>query len=163
MNNNSLGMKIVMAAVAVALTAYFGFQAYNYFTDPLYTTLAYNYVVEEEATLSGYVVREEQVLPGEASGLLRLNFLSADTQLEEGDIITTSGAGGDYPKYLGIGTVKSVEKSESDVSKYAVIQPMENLTDVTEVFVIVSFPGKGDTSVPGVEIPTGPEDGEDTE
>ena len=47
MNNNSLGMKIVMAAVAVALTAYFGFQAYNYFTDPLYTTLAYNYVVEE--------------------------------------------------------------------------------------------------------------------
>lgn len=84
MNNNSLGMKIVMAAVAVALTAYFSFQAYNYFTDPLYTTLAYNYVVEEEATLSGYVVREEQVLPGEASGLLRLNR-------GEGERVSTGG------------------------------------------------------------------------
>ena len=133
------------------------------------TTCKVSTLLSEEVKVSAACVkkRETGVITSDImtanSGLLRLNFLSADTQLEEGDIITTSGAGGDYPKYLGIGTVKSVEKSESDVSKYAVIQPMEDLTDVTEVYVIVSFPGKGDASVPGVEIPTGPEDGEDTE
>ena len=97
------------------------------------------------------------------SGLLRMEFLSADTRLEEGDIITTSGAGGAYPKYLGIGTVKSVEKAESNVSKYAVVEPMEDFSDVTDVFVIVSFPGKGDAA--GAEEITDPEtvSGEDTE
>lgn len=96
------------------------------------------------------------------SGLLRLNYLSGDTQLEEGDIITTSGAGGDFPKDLLIGEVKSVEKSENDVSKYAVVQPSEDLTSVQDVFVIVSFPGKGE-EVLETEPSSGLESGEDAE
>lgn len=82
-----------------------------------------------------------------ASGLLRMNYLLEDTQLQPGDIITTSGAGGAYPQYIKIGEVKSVEKSENDVSKYAVVQPFEDLTDVQDVFVIVSFPGKGEENL----------------
>ncbi len=96
------------------------------------------------------------------SGLLRLNYLSGDTQLEAGDIITTSGAGGDFPKDLLIGEVKSVEKSENDVSKYAVVQPSEDLTSVQDVFVIVSFPGKGE-EVLETEPSSGLESGEDAE
>lgn len=79
-----------------------------------------------------------------SSGLLRLNYLSGETKLQEGDVITTSGAGGAYPKDLVIGEVKSVEKSENDISKYAVVEPCEDLTKVQDVFVIVSFPGKED-------------------
>ncbi len=79
-----------------------------------------------------------------SSGLLRFNYLSGDTKLEAGDLVYTSGAGGEYPKEILIGEVKSVEKSENDVSKYAVIQPSEDLTAVQDVFVIVSFPGKGE-------------------
>ncbi len=97
-----------------------------------------------------------------SSGLLRLNYLSSDTQLQEGDIITTSGAGGAYPKDIRIGVVKSVEKSENDVSKYAVIEPCEDLTEVKDVFVIVSFPGKGDES-PEVEPDSQSGGGEDAE
>lgn len=73
MNNNSPGMKILMAAITVALMAYFGVQAFHYFVDPLSTTRAYSYQVEEEISCSGYVLRKEQVLANEASGLLRLN------------------------------------------------------------------------------------------
>lgn len=97
-----------------------------------------------------------------SSGLLRLNFLSGDTTLEAGDIVTTSGAGGDFPKDLLIGEVKSVEKSENDVSKYAVIQPSEDLTSVQDVFVIVSFPGKGE-EVPEADPSSGVQSGEDAE
>ena len=84
MKNNSLGTKILMTAVTLSLLAYFGLQAYRYFADPLTTTLAYNYQVEEGMDLSGYVVRREQVLADEASGLLRL-------QRSEGEKV---GAGG---------------------------------------------------------------------
>ena len=40
--------------------------------------------------------------------------------------------------------VQSVEKSENDISQYAVIRPFEDLTTVKEVFVITDFPGKGE-------------------
>lgn len=97
-----------------------------------------------------------------SSGLLRFNFLSGDTTLQEGDIITTSGAGGDFPKDILIGEVKSVEKAENDISKYAVVQPSEDLVSVKDVFVITSFPGKGETPVQmnPDDLQGGEEDGE---
>lgn len=97
-----------------------------------------------------------------SSGLLRLNYLSSDTKLEAGDVITTSGSGGTYPESIKIGVVQSVEKSENDISKYAVVKPYEDLTAVKDVFAIVSFPGKGDES-PEVELDPEASGGEDAE
>lgn len=85
MKQNSLGTKVLMIAVTLGLAAYFGFQGVRYFTDPLTTTLAYNYRVEETLNLSGYVVRDEVVLPEENSGLLQI-------QREEGERVSTGGA-----------------------------------------------------------------------
>jgi len=73
MKNSSLGTKLLMAVICLAVLAYFGIQAYHYYADPLTTTVAYQYQVEESSTVSGYVVRDEQVLSGESSGLLRLS------------------------------------------------------------------------------------------
>ena len=71
--------------------------------------------------------------------------------LQEGDIVTTSGVGGTYPADVIIGQVQSVQKSENDISNYAVIKPYEDLTSVQDVFVVIDFPGAGD----GEEIPVG--------
>lgn len=84
MKNNSLGTKLLMLAVTLAVLAYFGVQVYLYFTDPLSTTLAYAYQVEEAVDLSGYVIRTEQVLPDDAGGLLRL-------QRAEGERVSVGG------------------------------------------------------------------------
>ena len=97
-----------------------------------------------------------------STGLLRFNYLSGDAVLEEGDIVTTSGAGGTYPEGILIGEVKSLEKAENDISKYAVVQPSEDISDVKDVFVIVSFPGKGEGQS-GVDLSQQPEGGEDAE
>ena len=78
------------------------------------------------------------------TGLLRLSYLSGSTQVQEGDIITTSGEGGSYPQGLKIGTVQSVEKAENDISQYAVVRPYEDLTRVQEVYVVIDFPGAGE-------------------
>ena len=86
-----------------------------------------------------------------SAGLLRLSYLSNDTQVQKGDIVTTSGVGGTYPADVIIGQVQSVQKSENDISNYAVIKPYEDLTSVQDVFVVIDFPGAGD----GEEIPVG--------
>lgn len=96
-----------------------------------------------------------------STGLLRLDYLSGDTTLQAGDIITTSGAGGEFPKDIMIGEVKSVEKSENDISRYAVVQPSEDLMNVQDVFIIVSFPGKGEE--PAQSSPDSAVSGEDGE
>lgn len=95
-----------------------------------------------------------------SSGLLRLEYLSPDTKLEPGDIITTSGAGGVYPAKLKIGQVESVEKSDKDVSRYAVVRPFQDLSSVTDVQVIIGFPGKGeeDAAIDPSEIESGGEE-----
>lgn len=84
MKNSSIGTKILLAAVTLAILTYFGMQGVRYFSDPLTTTLAYSYQVEESVDLSGYVVRDEQVLPDDAGGLLRL-------QRTEGERVSTGG------------------------------------------------------------------------
>ena len=84
MKNSSIGTKLLLAAVTLAILTYFGMQGVRYFSDPLTTTLAYSYQVEESVELSGYVVRDEQVLPDDAGGLLRL-------QRREGERVSTGG------------------------------------------------------------------------
>ena len=48
------------------------------------------------------------------SGKVRLNYLTRDTQIQPGAIVTTSGAGGMFPSDLLIGRVDSVERSNAD-------------------------------------------------
>ncbi|MDY3280785.1 HlyD family efflux transporter periplasmic adaptor subunit [Dysosmobacter sp.] len=68
----SLGTKLLMAAVCLTVLAYFGLQGYRYLDAPYTTVLAYAYQQEESAAVSGWVIREEQVLPDDTTGLLRL-------------------------------------------------------------------------------------------
>ena len=107
MKNNSLGMKILMAVVTLGLLAYFGLQGYLYFSDPLTTTLAYTYQVEESVSLSGYVVRQEQVLEDDGGGLLRL-------RREEGERVSRGGA------------VASVYADQSSLDRQAEISTLES-------------------------------------
>ena len=96
-----------------------------------------------------------------SAGLLRMSYLSSDTQVEPGDIVTTSGAGGTYPEDIIIGEVQSVQKAENDISYYAVVKPYEDLTDIQEAFVVIDFPGAGDgEEIPVGEDPDGKEDAE---
>lgn len=86
-----------------------------------------------------------------ANGTLRMNYLMNNTKIHEGSIITTSGAGGNFPKDLVIGYVVSVEQSENDISKYAIIQPYADIKNVKDVFVMIGFPGKNE-EMPDIEI-----------
>ena len=84
MKNKTLGMKILLAVVTLGVLGYFAIQAVRYFGDPLTTTLAHPYEVLMASGHSGYVVREETVLPDDTSGLLQL-------QRAEGERVSAGG------------------------------------------------------------------------
>ena len=62
MKNSSLTTRLVTVFVTLAVLAYFGFQTWNYFTRPEMTTAVYSYHAERVLPLSGFVVRDEEVI-----------------------------------------------------------------------------------------------------
>ena len=72
-------------------------------------------------------------------GRLRLDLLTADTQLLGGDLVVTSGLGGYYPAGLVIGSVDSVQKDDSGAAVCAVLTPPVDFDQLTEVFIIKEF------------------------
>lgn len=64
MKTGNLATKLMMAAIFLTVLVYFGVNLAAYFMDPYTITVAYGYTGEKAVTVSGYVVREEEVLPG---------------------------------------------------------------------------------------------------
>lgn len=62
MKNGTLATKLMLAAIILTVLVYFGVNLAAYFSDPYTTTVAFSYVGENAVTVSGYVVREEEVL-----------------------------------------------------------------------------------------------------
>lgn len=84
MKNNSFGTNLLMLLVTLGVLTYFGIETLRYFDDPLMTSLAYDYQVEEGVDVTGYVVRQEVVLTDSVNGSLRL-------QRSEGERVSTGG------------------------------------------------------------------------
>ena len=62
--NSSFVNKILTAAGVLAVLFYFGYSVLSYLADPLATAVAYEYRSDEAVTVSGYLVRDEEVISG---------------------------------------------------------------------------------------------------
>jgi len=80
---------------------------------------------------------------GIATGDLRsgvtLEMLPTQTEINPGDLVTTSGLGGNYPRALLLGTIKTVEDEPQAPSKRAVLQPAADVSALETVIVVTSF------------------------
>ena len=124
MKNNSLGTKLLMVAVTLALLAYFGFQTVRYFSNPLSSTLSYAYRVEETASLTGYMVREEAVLSGDSSGLVQL-------QREEGERVAVGGTVARvYANQEALDLQKEIESLNGRIEQLQYVQEAESGVEV---------------------------------
>lgn len=77
-----------------------------------------------------------------AEGQCILAGLDSETAVSKDGIVCTSGTGGIYPRDLVIGTIASVEKSETDLSAYATLDLAVNSKDIHDCFVITAFEGE---------------------
>ena len=70
--------------------------------------------------------------------------LKSEHKVKTGDIITTTGISGIYPKNLIIGEVTDIGYDTYDTSYYAVVKPYEDIRKITDIAVITSFDGEGE-------------------
>ena len=69
----------------------------------------------------------------------KLSFVAETGQVITGDLVLTSGAGGQYPQGLILGTVSSVHTEAAGQIEYAVVKPFTDLNTLTQVFVIKDY------------------------
>lgn len=70
--------------------------------------------------------------------------IAENNKIKEGDMIVTSGTGGVYPGNLIIGKVKEIKFNSYDTSRYAVIEPYEDIRTITSAAVITEFDTQGE-------------------
>lgn len=70
--------------------------------------------------------------------------MNSENKVEEGDIITSSGASGIYPKGIPLGDVIEIGYDTYDTSYYAVIEPYDDIKKVLDVAVVTDFDGQGE-------------------
>jgi rod shape-determining protein MreC len=81
----------------------------------------------------------EAMLIGSISGDLSLDMIPQDASVQVGDVVLTSGLGGNYPPNLLVGQVVSVRKLEYELFQQAVIQPNVDFGQLQFVLVITNF------------------------
>ena len=84
-------------------------------------------------------LKKEAQLIGSVTGDLSLEMISQDVALNSGEILLTSGLGGNYPADILVGQVVSVNKKENELFQSASVQPIVNFSILRAVLVVVNF------------------------
>ncbi|MHB8806545.1 MAG: rod shape-determining protein MreC [Anaerolineaceae bacterium] len=82
---------------------------------------------------------KESQLIGSLTGDLELTMIPSDVELQAGEILLTSGLGGNYPADIVVGQVSSVQKKESDIFQTAIVQSSIDFSTLRAVLVITNF------------------------
>lgn len=83
--------------------------------------------------------RSQAVLIGSITGELTLEMVPQSAAIQIGDLVLSSGLGGNYPPNILIGQVVSVRQKETDLFQSASIQPVVNFSQLEIVLVIINF------------------------
>ncbi len=83
--------------------------------------------------------RATGVVQGQLGDDMVMRYLSPDSPVMPGDVVLTSGLGGNFPKRLVIGKVVRVERREVEMFQEAIVEPAVNLRDLEMVMVLLNF------------------------
>lgn len=72
-------------------------------------------------------------------GSMRLEFLPLDITVDAGELVYTSGLGGNFPPDIPIGQVVSVTNIESELSQEAQVSSLIDFTTLEQVLVVTNF------------------------
>ena len=76
---------------------------------------------------------------GQASGVLRLTMVDLDEEIIQGDLVITSGLGGNFPSDIVVGQVTSVRQFEFELFQEAEVRSLIDFDTLEFVLVITSF------------------------
>jgi rod shape-determining protein MreC len=81
----------------------------------------------------------EAILKGQLTGEVELDMIPQSANAQPGDLVVTSGLGGNFPPNIVIGQVTNVRKRDFDLFQTAGVQPAVNFDDLEIVLVIINF------------------------
>jgi len=102
-------------------------------------------LIDESSNIAAIVQRNrtQGVVSGAGSRGCVLKYISKTQDVQEGDIIVSSGMGGVFPKGLMIGTVSSVDKQEAGLFLKINVAPSIDSSKLEEVLVLASTENEG--------------------
>ena len=106
-------------------------------------------LVETASSLGAYTDRGGAVgvVEGDASlresGLCRMTYIDAASDIKVGDLVYTGGNGRIYPEGLLIGSVTKIEADEYTRTLVAYIEPAVNFSDINETSKVMIMTGYG--------------------
>lgn len=74
-----------------------------------------------------------------SDGCFKLSYLPTDCNIQEKDLVETSGYAGIYPQGLILGRVRELRRDASGLTKYAVVEPVDEITELKWVYVVKDF------------------------
>ena len=81
----------------------------------------------------------EAQLNGSLTEDLSLDMIPLDAPVEAGDVVLTSGLGGNYPPNIFVGQVLSVQKRDNALFQTASVQPIVDFASINAVLIITNF------------------------
>lgn len=83
--------------------------------------------------------RATGVASGQLGGTLVVKYIPQGEQVNLGDVVLTSGLGGNFPKGLIVGRVTQVRQKDIELFQEAVVEPLMNASRLEIVYVIRNF------------------------
>ena len=83
--------------------------------------------------------RSAAVLTGSITGDITLEQIPQDADVNPGNLILTSGLGGNYPQNIIVGQVTSIKSRENALFQSASVQPVTDFDELAIVLVITNF------------------------
>lgn len=81
----------------------------------------------------------EAVLKGLLTGEIELDMINQNATVQPGDLVMTSGLGGNYPANIVIGQVVTVRSEASELFQTASVQPAVDFSQLAIVLIITNF------------------------
>jgi rod shape-determining protein MreC len=81
--------------------------------------------------------RSKAIVEGKGENRCQLKYLLRTEEVVVGDIVVTSGLGGNFPKGLMVGEIQKVDKKGHGIFQYAELMPSVDMAKLEEVFVIM--------------------------
>jgi rod shape-determining protein MreC len=83
--------------------------------------------------------RAQAVLQGDITGDVNLDMIPQSADVQIGNLVLTSGLGGNYPPDILIGQVTGVRSRDNDLFQTASVQPVVDFSQLEIVLIITNF------------------------
>jgi rod shape-determining protein MreC len=98
-------------------------------------------ITDTTSAVSGRLqtTRAEGSIVGQLSGDLLMTLIPLNATVQEGDLVITSGLGGNLPPDIVIGQVTSIRQFEFELFQQAIIRSLNNFDTLEIVLVVTNF------------------------